>query len=344
MRTSRELLAWYASWPGGEVRRDADAPARVVGRPVPGDQRGGARRPRAGDGREPDRRGGRLARRLGPTAGAGSSDRPRGRSTSRSGCSRRDCGRSATAPGWRSTWTRLARRPSRDRAGRADHRAGRRRGRTRPLADGPAARPGPRRRVRPRRGASPIGGPASTRPPVAELGREPRRRAGRGRRAVRRRRRRRDLQRLHRARGARPRDRRRGHRRGPRRGGRARAPAGRPRGVGDGLPGLPAARLPRGLAPALVRARDASADCRTRLQRSGVTDPPDTRSLPAGRSGERHRRRVPGDADPALAIQRDQAAAALDPLERRERPFRGGLRIEPAAHQVGGRLGQDDAG
>ena len=24
MRTSRELLAWYASWPGGEVRRDAD--------------------------------------------------------------------------------------------------------------------------------------------------------------------------------------------------------------------------------------------------------------------------------------------------------------------------------
>ena len=35
--------------------------------------------------------------------------------------------------------------------------------------------------------------------------------------------------------------------------------------------------------------------------------------------GERHRRRVPGDADPALSIQGDQAAASPDPIERRER-------------------------
>ena len=87
------------------------------------------------------------------------------------------------------------------------------------------------------------------------------------------------LQRLHRARGPRPGDRRRGDRGGSRRGRRARVPAGRPRVIGDGLPRLPAARLPGRLAPALVCARLSQPVERTTRQpvMAGVTDPPDTR-------------------------------------------------------------------
>ena len=63
---------------------------------------------------------------------------------------------------------------------------------------------------------------------------------------------------------------------------------------------------------------------------------------PAGSDRERHRRGVPGDADPAGPIEGDEAAAALDPLEDRQGPVGGGLRVQPAAHQVGRGLRQDD--
>jgi len=94
--------------------------------------------------------------------------------------------------------------------------------------------------------------------PMRVLGREARRRPGRRIGAVRRGRRGRHLQRRDRPRGSRSGDRTGGHHRRPRRGCRAPPPDSGARCVGDGLPGLSPARIPGGLATAILRAHVGS--------------------------------------------------------------------------------------
>ena len=302
---------------------------------LPVDQRRGRHRPRVRrtriSGSPRSATGSTRTRRC---RGAGWSGRRAGRSISASGFCAPATSSSATALGWRSTSTTFE--PERAARRRRD-RDRRRPGRPRRLGGAPAARTRPRRHAGARLARRPRSR-AECRRPVARLDRAPRRRPGRGRRALRRGRRGRHLQRRHRARGARSRHRTRAvdDRRPSSRPSRAATRTRRPRFVRDGLPGLPSAS---GSARSRACGRTRGAPPRARAVRP--TDRPGTPApRPAGarrpspacsrrcRSGPVRSRVM----RPPRPLTRPRTAKAL---------VGGGLRVQPVAHQVGRGLRQD---